>query len=318
MVQAPENIQSLNRYSYVMNNPLNATDPSGYIWVTLVVMALKAIAASAAVSSAVATAIGYVLTAYKFYGYYQMARGVFAASKGNSAMIGKFVGGMVKNYAKSMAISYVAGLFSADDKKAETSKKQGSSEADTNKEPKSKELRIDVEDDSSLNGSVEDKSPSNILIKYWDKASQGLAIGHLWDMIGDQFYNQSQVWANLGSALMDTSLGKVFNTISGMRAPNLLKHIVYGNMLTNEALGFIGTVAGYCGAPACQAVSGVTAGLQFAIHGDIAGYQGVAYGEFINQGFQRKFPRIHKIFSNLGNGAVADEMSNGRYSGTEK
>jgi len=29
-IQAPNNTQSLNRYSYVMNNPLNATDPSGY------------------------------------------------------------------------------------------------------------------------------------------------------------------------------------------------------------------------------------------------------------------------------------------------
>jgi len=113
MVQAPENIQSLNRYSYVMNNPLNATDPSGYVWVTLVVMALKAIAASAAVSSAVATAIGYVLTAYKLYGYYQMARGVLAAAKGNSAAIGKFVGGMIKSYAKSMAINgLIAGVMS--------------------------------------------------------------------------------------------------------------------------------------------------------------------------------------------------------------
>lgn len=31
-VQAPEFSQSLNRYSYVMNNPLAATDPSGFSW----------------------------------------------------------------------------------------------------------------------------------------------------------------------------------------------------------------------------------------------------------------------------------------------
>jgi len=134
MVQAPENIQSLNRYSYVMNNPLNATDPSGYVWVTLVVMALKAIAASAAVSSAVATAIGYVLTAYKFYGYYQMARGVLAASKGNSAMIGKFVGGMVKNYAKSMAISIGMQALSSL-ATARSSDEQGNGDSDLIEDP---------------------------------------------------------------------------------------------------------------------------------------------------------------------------------------
>jgi RHS repeat-associated protein len=33
-LQAPGNLQSHNRYSYVMNNPLNLTDPSGFSWWT--------------------------------------------------------------------------------------------------------------------------------------------------------------------------------------------------------------------------------------------------------------------------------------------
>ena len=35
-IQAPYNTQSLNRYSYVLNNPLNATDPSGYFFSGLI------------------------------------------------------------------------------------------------------------------------------------------------------------------------------------------------------------------------------------------------------------------------------------------
>ena len=31
-VQVPEYSQNFNRYSYVMNNPMNLTDPSGFDW----------------------------------------------------------------------------------------------------------------------------------------------------------------------------------------------------------------------------------------------------------------------------------------------
>ncbi|EJI86726.1 hypothetical protein AEST_02720 [Alishewanella aestuarii B11] len=38
-IQQPNNIQNFNRYSYVLNNPLNATDPSGYFFQMLAMWA---------------------------------------------------------------------------------------------------------------------------------------------------------------------------------------------------------------------------------------------------------------------------------------
>jgi RHS repeat-associated protein len=73
-VQQPTNIQNFNRYSYVLNNPLNATDPSGYFFQMLVIWAANYLAAYTAVT-AFGTALGYALTAYQFYGYAQMAKG---------------------------------------------------------------------------------------------------------------------------------------------------------------------------------------------------------------------------------------------------
>ncbi len=40
-IQAPKNLQSMNRYSYVMNNPLTLTDPSGFIFKRLYRASMK-------------------------------------------------------------------------------------------------------------------------------------------------------------------------------------------------------------------------------------------------------------------------------------
>jgi len=42
-IQAPMNTQSMNRYAYTLNNPLNATDPSGYFFKKLAGLIVGAI-----------------------------------------------------------------------------------------------------------------------------------------------------------------------------------------------------------------------------------------------------------------------------------
>lgn len=56
-LQAPENLQSYNRYSYVMNNPLGYVDPTGYSWLS---RALGAIWRSEIVQAVVTIGIAYV------------------------------------------------------------------------------------------------------------------------------------------------------------------------------------------------------------------------------------------------------------------
>jgi RHS repeat-associated protein len=101
-IQQPNNIQSFNRYSYVLNNPLNKTDPSGYIWTALITYALKSIAANMA-GTMLATAINVALTAYQFYGYYQLATGILNAIDGGGTAMANFVGGFAKGFVKGLA-----------------------------------------------------------------------------------------------------------------------------------------------------------------------------------------------------------------------
>jgi len=100
IVQAPYDLQSLNRYSYVLNNPLYYTDPTGFSpWTKFRDKWLKPIVAIAA-----AWVIG--PAAYNF-GYWGTAGAVGAA--GGSAAVGGFVGGVAGGALAGAATGAVAG-----------------------------------------------------------------------------------------------------------------------------------------------------------------------------------------------------------------
>ncbi|MDR6984473.1 RHS repeat-associated protein [Rheinheimera pacifica] len=105
-VQQPNNIQNFNRYSYVLNNPLNKTDPSGYFFQMLVVWAVQYVAAASA-TAAIGTALSVALTAYQYYGYAQMAIGAIKAIEGGGTAMANFAGGMAKGLAKGAIFNAV-------------------------------------------------------------------------------------------------------------------------------------------------------------------------------------------------------------------
>ncbi|MEN3157341.1 FG-GAP-like repeat-containing protein [Alkalimonas sp. NCh-2] len=107
-IQQPNNIQNFNRYSYVLNNPLNATDPSGYFFQMLVIWAVNYVAA-ATLTGAAFTAFTMAMTAYQYYGYAQMAVGAMRAIDGGGTAMANFAGGMAKGYAKGLAFHSVMG-----------------------------------------------------------------------------------------------------------------------------------------------------------------------------------------------------------------
>ena len=59
IVQSPSNPQTLNRYTYCNNNPVNYTDPDGHFWfIPLIIAAIKGAIVGAIIGGAVAAATG--------------------------------------------------------------------------------------------------------------------------------------------------------------------------------------------------------------------------------------------------------------------
>ncbi len=107
-IQQPENSQNFNRYSYVLNNPLNKTDPSGYFFQMLVIWAAEYLATTYA-ATALGSALSYALTAYAYYNTAQFALGAAQALDGGGTAMANFAGGVAKGMAKSFAFYSIMG-----------------------------------------------------------------------------------------------------------------------------------------------------------------------------------------------------------------
>nr|WP_275442974.1 RHS repeat-associated core domain-containing protein [Pseudoalteromonas sp. OOF1S-7] len=133
MVQAPENIQNLNRYSYVVNNPLNKTDPSGYIFMTIAVWAFNTFATKAFLATTIGAIMSAAFTAYEYYGYAKLAVGIIQAANNGGTALANFAGGFAKSFAKGQAVTCMLNMAAGGGCVGglET-KEQGNSETDGN------------------------------------------------------------------------------------------------------------------------------------------------------------------------------------------
>lgn len=84
VVQQVDNLQNLNRYSYVLNNPLNATDPTGYFWNSVLQGVLAYLSGASVEQSLEIAAASYVTGDVQFT--YSSAGG-FSAGEGQMRSI---------------------------------------------------------------------------------------------------------------------------------------------------------------------------------------------------------------------------------------
>jgi len=84
-VQAPDMVQNYNRYSYVLNNPMNATDPSGHNWLRKV----------ATIVVAVIIAVILIMVAVYAIGLFANAAGLGAAGTAGVAGSGSGLAGII-------------------------------------------------------------------------------------------------------------------------------------------------------------------------------------------------------------------------------
>src|SRR5258706_1162417 len=100
IVQAPYNLQSYNRYSYVLNNPLSLTDPSGFSWWTRWRRPIFAIAAAAFIG-------GFNFTSF-------FSEGAMSWTAGANGLPGAIAGGFAAGGINGGNLdSAISGAFSA-------------------------------------------------------------------------------------------------------------------------------------------------------------------------------------------------------------
>ena len=116
IVQSPYDPQSLNRYSYCRNNPINYVDPTGHWWfiVTAIIAVVKAAAAVAAAHPFITGAIlNVALNARNInsFGSFAAYAGIGAISGGAAAGAGGAIGGVLGSFWGSLAAGAAGGLI---------------------------------------------------------------------------------------------------------------------------------------------------------------------------------------------------------------